>query len=74
MKRIIAMLMAGLMIMALVGCGSSSREVVQLTFATQDAEAILAAAGILLPDAEETAASGSTIRWFAWYDGMQNYS
>ncbi|MCD8005803.1 MAG: ABC transporter substrate-binding protein [Oscillospiraceae bacterium] len=74
MKKVIALLLAGIMIMALVGCGSTSREVVQLTFATQDAEAILNAAGIYLPDAEETAAAGTTIRWFAWYDSMQNYS
>ncbi len=74
MKKIIAMLLAGIMIVVLVGCGSSSREVVQLTFATQDAEAILAAAGIMLPDVEETEAAGSTVVWFAWYDDMQNYS
>ena len=74
MKKIIAMLLAGVLIMALVGCGSSSREVVQLTFNTQDAEAILNAAGVYLPDAEETAAAGTAVTWFAWYDGMQNYS
>ncbi|MCD7847063.1 MAG: ABC transporter substrate-binding protein [Oscillospiraceae bacterium] len=74
MKKIIALLLASVMILALVGCGSSSREVVQLTFATQDAEAILAAAGILLPDAEDTAVSGTTVKWFAWYDDLQNYS
>ncbi|MCD8107139.1 MAG: extracellular solute-binding protein [Oscillospiraceae bacterium] len=74
MKKIIALLLAGIMIVALVGCGSSSREVVQLTFATQDAEAILNAAGIYLPDVEETEAAGSTVVWFAWYDDMQNYS
>ena len=74
MKKIIALLLVGLMIVGLVGCGSSSREVVQLTLATEDAEAILAAAGIMLPDVEETAAAGTTVKWFAWYDDLQNYS
>ncbi len=74
MKKIFALLLAGTLILGLVGCGGSSREVVQLTFATQDAEAILNAAGVYLPDAEETAAAGTVVKWFAWYDGMQNYS
>ncbi|MCD7732026.1 MAG: ABC transporter substrate-binding protein [Oscillospiraceae bacterium] len=74
MKKIFALLLAGIMIVALVGCGSSSREVVQLTFATQDVEAILNAAGIYLPDVSETSAAGTTVKWCAWYDDIQNYS
>ncbi len=74
MKKFIALLLASIMIVALVGCGSSSREVIQLTFATEDAEAILKAAGIYLPEVEDAEAAGSTVVWFAWYDDMQNYS
>ncbi|MCC8196829.1 MAG: extracellular solute-binding protein [Ruminococcus sp.] len=74
MKKAIALLLAGILIISLVGCGSANKEVVQLTFATQDAEAILNAAGVYLPTVEETSAANSTIVWFAWYDDMQNYS
>lgn len=66
--------MAVVMIMALVGCGSSTREIVYLTLSTEDATAILAAAGITLPDAEDTEAAGTTVKWFSWYDGFHNYS
>ena len=45
-KRIIAIILAVMMITALVGCGKGKREVVQLTLSTEDAEAILRAAGI----------------------------
>ena len=55
MKRAFAVLLAVLMIIALVGCGKAQREVIKLTLSTEDAEAILAAAGIMLPDAETTA-------------------
>ncbi|MCD7771996.1 MAG: hypothetical protein LUH23_07920 [Oscillospiraceae bacterium] len=73
-KRILALTMAVLMIVALVGCGSSSREIVYLTLSTEDATAILAAAGITLPDVEETTAAGTEIQWFSWYDDFHNYS
>ena len=74
MKKIIALLLVGVITIALVGCGSSGREVVQLTLSTEDAAAILAAAGIKLPDASETAAAGTVVKWFSWYDDLQNYS
>lgn len=45
-KRIVAILLAAVMILALVGCGKQRREPIQLTLSTEDAEAILAAAGI----------------------------
>ncbi len=73
-KRIISLVLALIMIMALVGCGSSTRQVVKLTLSTEDSQAILAAAGITLPDAEETSASGTTVKWYAWYDDFHNYS
>lgn len=47
MKRAFAVLLAVLMIIALVGCGKAQREVIKLTLSTEDAEAILAAAGIM---------------------------
>ncbi|MCD8107693.1 MAG: ABC transporter substrate-binding protein [Oscillospiraceae bacterium] len=74
MKKIIALALAVIMILALVGCGSTSREIVQLTLSSEDSEKILAAAGIMLPDAEDTDAAGTTIQWFSWYDDFHNYS
>ncbi|MCC8196980.1 MAG: hypothetical protein LIO49_09380 [Ruminococcus sp.] len=72
-RRILAIVFAVIMITALVGCGSSRRDIVQLTLSSEDSTAILAA-GITLPDAEETAAAGTTIEWFCWYDPFHNYS
>ncbi len=74
MKRLFALALVVLMIFALVGCGGKKREIVEVTLSTEDAEAILAAAGITLPDAETVTAAGSTIQWFAWYDPLHNYS
>ncbi len=73
-KKLIALGLCLLMIFALVGCGSNKREIVQLTLSTEDSEAILAAAGITLPDAEETAAANTIVKWYSWYDGFHNYS
>lgn len=73
-KRIIAIILAVMMITALVGCGKGKREVVQLTLSTEDAEAILRAAGIVLPDPETAAGANSVVQWFSWYDPFQNYS
>ncbi len=74
MKRIFATLLAIILILSLVGCGGNKREIVKLTLSTEDSEAILAAAGITLPPAEETAASGSTIKWLSWWDSFHNYA
>ena len=49
MKRILAISIAVIMIIALVGCGDGDRKIVRLTLDAQDSEAILAAAGIVLP-------------------------
>ena len=68
MKRIIAIALVLIMVFALVGCGSNKRQIVEVTLSTEDAEAILAAAGITLPDAEVTAAAGTTVDWFSWWD------
>ena len=73
-RRILAVCLVLIMVFALIGCDSNKRKIVEVTLSTEDAEAILAAAGITLPDAESTLASGSTIKWFAWYDDFHNYS
>ena len=54
MKRIVAIVLALVLIFALVGCGKQKREIVKLTLSTEDSEAILAAAGIRLPPAGPT--------------------
>ncbi len=74
MKKIIALAMVVLMIFALVGCGSNKRVIVEVTLSTEDSEAILAAAGISLPDVAEVAVAGSTVQLFSWYDSFHNYS
>ena len=73
MKRFIAIALVLIMIVALVGCGNKKRQPIQLTLSTEDAEAILNAAGIRLPDASEAAGANSVVKWFAWYDPLQNY-
>ncbi len=74
MKKILALILALLMIFALVGCKSNKREVVKITLSTEDSEAILAAAGIRLPDVAEAAGANSVVTWYGWYDPFQNYS
>lgn len=73
-RKSLALILALTLVAALVGCGKSKRKVVQLTLSTEDSEAILAAAGIHLPDPETTAGANSTVEWFSWYDPFQNYS
>lgn len=73
-KRIMAILLSALMVFALVGCGGKKREIVQLTLSTEDSEAILKAAGIMLPDAETTAAAGTTVKYHHYIDSFHNYS
>ena len=74
MKRIVAIVLALVLIFALVGCGKQKREIVKLTLSTEDSEAILAAAGIRLPPAETAAGANTTVKWLAWYDEFHNYS
>ncbi len=73
-KRILALVLALLVVFVLVGCKDNKRKVVHVTLSTEDSEAILAAAGIRLPDAELALGTGTTVEWFAWYDPFQNYS
>lgn len=73
-KKIIALAMAVITVFALVACGNTKREIVKLTLSTEDAEAILAAAGIRLPDVEEASAAGTVIKYFGWNDDLHNYS
>ena len=74
MKRIIAIVLALIMIVALVGCGSKKRQPIQLTLSIEDSEAILAAAGVALPDAETAAGANSVVKWLGWFDPFQNYN
>ncbi len=74
MKRIIALVLALVTIFAFVGCGRETRQIVNVTLSSQDSEAILAAAGITLPDVEEAAGANSTVKWLSWYDDFHNYS
>ena len=74
MKRIMAIMLTLLMIVALVGCGHKKRQPIQLTLSTEDAEAILKAAGISLPDAESAEGAGTKVQWFGWSDPFQNYN
>ena len=72
-KRLISLVLCVLMIVALVGCNSNKRKIVEITLSTEDSEAILAAAGITLPDVEVAKGANSTIKWFSWFDGFHNY-
>ena len=74
MKRLIALALVLLMVFALVGCGKPKRQIVNVTLSTEDSEAILAAAGITLPDVSVAAGANSTVQWFSWYDPFNNYS
>lgn len=73
-KRISALILAVILVFSLVGCGKKKREIVQLTLSTEDSEAILKAAGIMLPDAETAAGANSSVKYFSWYDQFHNYS
>lgn len=74
MKRILALFMVLLLTIALIGCGDKGRKPIELTLSTEDAEAILNAAGIYLPDAETAVGANSTIQWYSWFDDFHNYS
>ena len=73
MKRVLAIVLVLLMIVALAGCQNKKRQAIQLTLSTEDSEAILKAAGITLPPAEEAAGANSVVLWFCWGDPFQNY-
>ena len=62
------------MITALVGCGKQKRQIIELTLSTEDSEAILRAAGIMLPDVADTPAAGSTVKWLWDSDPFHNYA
>lgn len=71
LKRFMAIALAAIMIVALVGCGSKKRERVALTLSTEDSEAILNAAGIYLPDAESAAGANTVVKWYSNWDFYQ---
>ncbi len=74
MKRIIAVILVLIMILAVTGCHNNKRQPIQLTLSTEDSEAIMAAAGIVLPPAEEAPGANSVVKWYSWIDLFQNYS
>lgn len=74
MKRIIAVALVMLMVVATAGCGGKKRQPVELTLSTEDSEAILRAAGVTLPDVETAPGAGTTVQWFGWSDPYQAYS
>lgn len=73
-KKTAALVLACVLVLVMTGCGKGKREPIKLTLSTEDSEAILAAAGIVLPGAEEVSCAGTSIKWFAWYDVLNNYS
>ena len=73
MKKLFALCLIVIMLFAFVGCGKEKRQIIKLTLSTEDSEAILAAAGIMLPDAETAAGAGTTVKYFSWYDSFHNY-
>lgn len=73
-KKTISLLFAAIMIIALVGCGAQKREPIILTLSTEDAEAILNAAGIYLPDADEIGCAGTIVQLYGYRNDLQNYS
>ena len=74
MKRIVAIALVLVLIVALVGCGGKKRQPIVLTLSTEDSEAILRAAGIVLPDAETAPGANSIVKWICWFDYFHNYS
>lgn len=73
MKRFFALAIVLILVFSMVGCGKEKRKIIKLTLSTEDAEAILKAAGIALPEADSVAAAGTTVKWFAWWDDFHNY-
>ena len=74
MKKILSLALVLLMIVALVGCGGRKRKPIQLTLNSEDSAAILAAAGIQLPDPETVVGANTTLKWFSWFDSFHNYN
>ena len=68
MKRVFAVVLTSLMLITLFGCGGRKRAPIQITLSTEDSEAILNAAGIRLPDAEEAKGAGTVVDYLSWGD------
>ena len=73
MKRFVSLFLVVVLVFALVGCGKNKKQIIELTLSTEDSEAIMAAAGIMLPDVTETTAANTTVKWFSWWDSFHNY-
>ena len=66
MKRILSLLIVGILIFTITGCGKNAkRKPITITLPEQDSEAILAAAGIRLPDVETAAGANSVVQYSA---------
>ena len=75
MKRLLAIFFAVIMVVAIVGCGAKKRQPIMLTLSTEDAEAILKAAGIVLPSAEDCGVeAGTIVKLYGYRNDLQNYS
>lgn len=60
-KRITCMILVLAMVFVFIGCGSNKRQPIKLTLSTEDSQAILAAAGITLPDVEDAAGANTVV-------------
>ncbi len=74
MRKVLSLALVFILVISLVACGKPKREIIQLTLSTEDSEAILAAAGVTLPDVNEAAAAGTTVKWYSWHDPFHNYT
>lgn len=73
-KKITALFLVLVIIVALVGCGAKKREIVKLTLSSEDSTKILAAAGINLPPAETAPGANTVITLYGYQNSLQNYS
>ena len=73
MKRILALILVLVLTVACVGCSGRKRKPIQLTLNSEDSAAILAAAGVKLPDLEEAKGANSVVKWYYWENIFENY-
>lgn len=73
-KRIFALVVTTVILFSVTACSKGGRKIIEVTLSTEDYEAILAAAGVKLPDAETCSSTGTTVKWLSWEDDFHNYS
>lgn len=66
--------MTTVILFSVTACSKGGRKIIEVTLSTEDYEAILAAAGVKLPDAETCSSTGTTVKWLSWEDDFHNYS